>query len=190
VVVADRLVIAAPDRSGLLAAAAGVLCLAGLDVRSADARTIDGIAVDEFDVVPGPRGLPAPESLAASLEDALADRLDLAEAIASRAHAYRRSGAARTSVMTTVDQSASALATVVEVRAPDRIGLLWRLADTITANGLTVGAARAVSLGHEAVDVFYVRTAEGSKLVGAALDALLADLAAAGAPEPLEPHPD
>ena len=92
--------------------------------------------------------------------------------------------------MTTVDQSASALATVVEVRAPDRIGLLWRLADTITANGLTVGAARAVSLGHEAVDVFYVRTAEGSKLVGAALDALLADLAAAGAPEPLEPHPD
>jgi [protein-PII] uridylyltransferase len=191
-VVDDHVVIAAPDQPGLLAAAAGVLCLAGLDVRSVDARTIAGTAVDEFDVVSGPRGVPAPAALEASLAAALDGDLSLAGAIASRARDYardyRRLGTARSSVVTAVDPDASDRSTVVEVRAPDRVGLLWLLAEVITKNGLVVTAARAVSLGHEAVDVFYLRTLDGAKVHGDALDRLLAELAVVGTPEDPETH--
>ena len=188
-VLGDRVVIAAPDRPGLLAAAAGVLCLAGLDVRSADVRGIGSIAVDEFDVAPGPRGIPSPEALAASLAEVLAGDRELASAIEARARDYSRGGEARTAVVASVDELASAHATVVEVRAPDRVGLLWRLAEAITANGLSVTAARAVSLGHEAIDVFYVRTSAGGKVEGEALERLLGNLGDAGSPDEPDSRP-
>ena len=47
-------------------------------------------------------------------------------------------------------------ATVVEVRAHDEPGLLWRIGRALGECGLNVQAARVETLGAEAVDVFYV----------------------------------
>ena len=45
---------------------------------------------------------------------------------------------------------------MVEVRAHDAPGLLWRIARALSECGLDVRAARVETLGAEAVDVFYV----------------------------------
>ena len=45
---------------------------------------------------------------------------------------------------------------MVEVRAHDAPGLLWRIGRALGECGLDVRAARVETLGAEAVDVFYV----------------------------------
>jgi [protein-PII] uridylyltransferase len=64
-----------------------------------------------------------------------------------------------------VDNHASASATVVEVRAPDRLGVLYRITRALADLDLDIRMAKVSTLGHEVVDVFYVRTATGGKLV-------------------------
>ena len=59
---------------------------------------------------------------------------------------------------------ASDTATVVEVRAHDAPGLLWRVGRALGECGLDVRAARVETLGAEAVDVFYVTDGEGKPL--------------------------
>jgi [protein-PII] uridylyltransferase len=64
---------------------------------------------------------------------------------------------------------ASDTATVVEVRAHDAPGLLWRVGRALGECGLDVRAARVETLGAEAVDVFYVTDASGQPLSDAEL---------------------
>jgi [protein-PII] uridylyltransferase len=63
---------------------------------------------------------------------------------------------------------ASRTATVVEVRAHDAPGLLWRIGRALGECGLDVRAARVETLGAEAVDVFYVVGADGCPVTDAA----------------------
>ena len=60
-------------------------------------------------------------------------------------------------------------ATVVEVRAHDAPGLLWRVGRALGDCGLDVRAARVETLGAEVVDVFYVTDADGQPLTDAGL---------------------
>jgi [protein-PII] uridylyltransferase len=69
---------------------------------------------------------------------------------------------ARTSV--TVDNRASDAATVVEVRAPDRVGTLYRITRALADLHLDIRHAKVATLGHEVVDSFYVADANGSKI--------------------------
>jgi UTP:GlnB (protein PII) uridylyltransferase len=61
---------------------------------------------------------------------------------------------------------ASDTATVVEVRAHDAPGLLWRVGRALGECGLDVRAARVETLGAEVVDVFYVTDGDGKLLAG------------------------
>ena len=65
--------------------------------------------------------------------------------------------------MTLVD-GASRSATVLEVRAHDEPGLLWRIGRALGECGLDVRAARVETLGAEVVDVFYVTDSAGGLL--------------------------
>jgi len=58
---------------------------------------------------------------------------------------------------------------VVEVRAHDAPGLLWRVGGALGECGLDVRAARVETLGAEVVDVFYVTDSGGKPLAGADL---------------------
>ena len=69
---------------------------------------------------------------------------------------------ARTSVI--VDNRASATATVVEVRAPDRIGTLYRITQALADLDLDIRLAKVATLGHEVVDSFYVADPSGAKV--------------------------
>lgn len=189
-VAGSRITIAAPDRPGLLWRAAGVLALHRLAVKSA--RTMSSpsspsssegsgeTAVLDFTAVPEFGSPPDPAGLEADLRRMLAGRLDVAERLERRARSVRGrpgTGAAPPRVMIVDD--ASRTATVVEVRAHDRPGLLWRIGQALGACGLRVRAARVDTLGAEAVDVFYVVDENGRPL-GAAddLDAVRTEILA------------
>jgi [protein-PII] uridylyltransferase len=85
-----------------------------------------------------------------------------------------------------IDNEASAAATVVEIRAPNAIGLLYHVAKGLLACGLDIVSARVSTLGHEVVDAFYVRHQNGTKVTDrATLDRLRAIIVSKLSPEQL-----
>ncbi|WP_243719773.1 ACT domain-containing protein [Actinomadura sp. KC06] len=122
-------------------------------------------AVLDFTAVPEFGTPPDPAALEADLRRMLADRLDVADRLERRARSIRvRPGAAVAPPRVMIVDDASRTATVVEVRAHDRPGLLWRIGQALGACGLQVRAAQVDTLGAEAVDVFYVVDAGGRPL--------------------------
>ena len=161
--------VVAPDRPGLFRHVAGVLALHGLDVLAARAwSSDDGWAVEHFHVEPAFGKDPNWPAVEADIVKALAGGVAFEARLADRARQYAgRTGVlaatpARTQV--TVDTEASATATVVEVRAPDRIGTLYRITRVLSDLGLDIRTAKVSSVGHEVVDAFYVVEADGSKV--------------------------
>ena len=51
--------------------------------------------------------------------------------------------------------------TVIEVRAANRVGVLHRIARSLTDVGLDIRHATVQSMGEDVVDTFYVRTLTG-----------------------------
>jgi [protein-PII] uridylyltransferase len=151
--------VAGPDRPGLLWQAAGVLASHRLVVRSANVFTRDGMAVTVLRVAPEFGDPPDAGIVAGDLRRMLDGRLDVTERLRRRAAASAGRSADVPGVpppkVTLVDD-ASRTATVVEIRAHDEPGLLWRMGRALGDCGLDVRAARVETLGAEAVDVFYV----------------------------------
>jgi [protein-PII] uridylyltransferase len=169
----SELTVTADDRLGLFSLVAGTLTVHGTSILSADLFTRDdGIVLDTLLVaeVPGHRPL-RPERrarLEAALLDAVAGRLSVPEAFERWRHSARRArrpgGRAAKPPRVRFDQEASALATVVEVRAPDQPGLAYALAHALAELGLDITSARIATAKALALDVFYVRDAKGRKL--------------------------
>jgi [protein-PII] uridylyltransferase len=164
----DRCVVAAPDRNGLLAAVAGTLALHGVEVRSASGwSSDDGLAVEEYRTERRLGGEAPWKRIEADLSRALSGELDLRAKLRERAAAYagsvkRLSAAPSPPPAVLVDHDASSTATLVEVRAPDRVGVLHLVADTIASAGFDIVVALVETLGHEVVDVFYIRPSADS----------------------------
>jgi len=103
------------------------------------------------------------QDLAAVLSDPAA----IDERLSARGRAYpapRRSAAYVPGADVRVDNDASASATVLEVRAPDEVGLLHRITRVLFEASLDVVSARVSTLGELVVDAFYVREAKGTKV--------------------------
>jgi [protein-PII] uridylyltransferase len=185
---ADEMVVVAPDVPGLLATVVGLLALHGQDVRAAEASLgEDGRAVERFALLPQFDREPDWDRFRAELVDALAGRLPLAERLLERADRYRPTKPAAAWIPETrvrVLRGASSHATVLEVRAADEAGLLSRIAGTIAAIGLDIAQARAITMGPEAVDTFYVRDAATGAQVDDRAEEITAWLSAALAPAP------
>ena len=164
----SEVTIVAPDRPGLLWQAAGVLASHRLAVRSANATSHRNMAVAAFTVAPEYGDPPDANLVTSDLRRALEGRLDVAERLERRMRAYRESPApvAVAPPKVTLLDDASRTATVVEVRAHDAPGLLWRIGRALGDCGLDVKAARVETLGAEAVDVFYVVDAGGGPVDG------------------------
>jgi [protein-PII] uridylyltransferase len=158
-------VVAAPDRRGLLASVTGTLALHGLSVRSADAVSEDGAALEIFAVEVASDKWPDHLRLRGDLEAVLSGRLALGERLQAKAAAYagtRRAHSAHPVVPEVfVDNDASATSTVLEVRTTDEIGLLHRVTQALFDCGLDVVSARVSTTGTVVVDAFYVRRALG-----------------------------
>jgi [protein-PII] uridylyltransferase len=156
--------VAAPDRTGLFATLAGVLALHRLSVRSAQARTEDGMAIDVWTVVPDRDHEPRAEALRTDIARAVGGELDLTAKLTARDAGRRVPALPPPAPRVEVMPGASETATVLEVRAGDRPGLLYRLGRALALMGVSIRAARVVTLGAEAVDVFYLQDAAGLPL--------------------------
>ena len=158
----------AADRPGLLAQFAGVLSAHRIDIlRARITSTTDGFALDIFDVT-GPLGrLVEPERWEAAKADLVRVLTGetAVESILEKRRAHRVFHRPLPSVQTkvSVDNRASQHFTVIDVRAEDRIGLLYVIASQLTALGLEVAVAKVATEAHRAIDSFYV-TASGAKL--------------------------
>jgi len=68
-------------------------------------------------------------------------------------------------VWVVVNNNAHPSCTILEVQAPDRLGLLYHLLRAISHGGISIDAARIATEQKAALDVFYLRNKEGGKIV-------------------------
>ena len=177
--------VATRDAPGLLATLTALMVAHGMEVQAASAYTLAGpegggpLALDVFRVaVDPPDGDIAAlwERFAESLGAALRGELD-AGALVTRLGRPSPLGARvvpRVPTRVTVDNQASSRATVVEVQAADRFGLLHAVTRALASEGLDVSLCKAITEADRVVDVFYVRRrGSGAKVTDPeAVDAL------------------
>ncbi|MGW3552470.1 [protein-PII] uridylyltransferase [Streptomyces griseoincarnatus] len=169
-----ELLIAVPDQAGVLPAVAGVLAMHRLTVRTAELRSlnlpdgVDGsVLLLDWRVAAEYGSLPQAARLRADLVRALDGSLDIAGRLAERDAAYpRRRGVVAPPPRVTVAPAASRHATVIEVRAQDAPGLLFRIGRALEDTAVRVRSAHVSTLGANAVDVFYVTQEQGVPLPG------------------------
>ncbi|MFF3908579.1 [protein-PII] uridylyltransferase [Streptomyces sp. NPDC001848] len=169
-----ELLIAVPDQPGVLPAVSGVLAMHRLTVRTAELRALDlpdgmdgSVLLLDWRVAAEYGSLPQAARLRADLVRALDGSLDISSRLAERDAAYpRRRGVVPPPPRVTVAPAASHHATVIEVRAQDAPGLLFRIGRALEKAGVRVRSAHVSTLGANAVDAFYVTTATGAPLPG------------------------
>jgi [protein-PII] uridylyltransferase len=62
------------------------------------------------------------------------------------------------------DDAASASATVIEVHAPDGVGVLYRITRALAEMGLDIRVAKVQTLGDTVVDAFYAVNGDGTRI--------------------------
>jgi [protein-PII] uridylyltransferase len=158
--------IISPDRTGLLSIVSGVLNLLRLDVRSARTKTINGVAVMEWLVVPDPNApVLTSDDLERELMKGLAAEEKLAERIQNRIDAYAQMPTIPVPapvVETFLDAATDA--TIIEVRSHDRPALLFSIGDTVRKCNIDIKSAIVTTLGAEAIDTLYVSEIGGGAL--------------------------
>jgi [protein-PII] uridylyltransferase len=159
------------DAPGLLARLAGTLTGHGLSILSLDAFTrSDGIVLDTFKVCDATGLAPVrPErwkAIEADLAAAVTGTHDVDAAVArGRAKAPRRARRRPpTRPAVHFDSVPGQGATVVEVRAEDEPGLVYRIASTLSGLRLDIVLAKIATEKTHAYDVFYVTEATGQPL--------------------------
>jgi [protein-PII] uridylyltransferase len=161
------LVVVARDVPGLFSLIAGTLAAHRINIMSAQIHTrADGIAIDTLQVN-DPAGEPvtsAPQ-WARTLE-ALRAVLTGEERVESVLAARRRAGreVGEGSLKIVVDNQLSDDYTVVEVKCPDRVGLLYLITAALSALGLDIASARIATEIDKALDTFYVHDDKGQKI--------------------------
>ncbi|MGW3284588.1 [protein-PII] uridylyltransferase [Streptomyces sp. NPDC001002] len=169
-----ELLIAVPDQPRVLPSVAGVLAMHRLTVRTAELRALDlpdgvegSVLLLNWRVAAEYGSLPQAARLRADLVRALDGSLDIAGRLAERDAAYpRRRGVVAPAARVTVASAASRFATVIEVRAQDAPGLLFRIGRALEDAGVLMRSAHVSTLGANAVDAFYVTGPEGAALPG------------------------
>jgi len=165
------------DRAGLFYKLAGAFSVAGLSILGAKVISrSDHIAIDTFYVVEPGRGVvqstTAQETFAKTIESALVASNDLypeilaqAKKHTSRYTALNRNDGPHTSFPPTVEvyHELSMERTIVEIQARDQIGLLYRLAKTISDHGFDITFARIGTERGVALDTFYIESSDPAR---------------------------
>lgn len=154
------LTVCVPDRPGTLARTAGVLALHRVSVLSAQAfSTTAGMALERF--VLEERGS-SWDDILETLGAVYSGRLALDAHLERKAADYRPALPIDPEVRILQDEASHS--TVIEVRAPDALGLLYATTAGLSDLDLDIHVAKIDTLGERVVDVFYVRTPWGTKI--------------------------
>ncbi len=163
------LVVVTRDLPGLFSLIAGTLAASGVNIISAQIHTrADGIAIDTFQVNDPAGDVVGSAAHWARPLDALRAVItgeQSVEALLARRRALGREATGPGGPpKITLDNQLSDSATVIEVKCPDRLGLLYLITRALAGLGLDIVSARIATEIDQAFDTFYVQDREGRKL--------------------------
>jgi [protein-PII] uridylyltransferase len=171
------------DHPGLFAAVAGAISSFGLSIVKAEAfSNAQGIVVDTFAFSDPHRTLELNPSevdrLRGIVRRVVEGKQDAAKLLRGRPKPLLPSRAARLKPRVVLNNEASDSATLIEIVAEDRAGLLYDLARAISDAGCNIEVVLIDTEAHKALDVFYV-TSNGGKLDADSGERLTKELLAA-----------
>jgi [protein-PII] uridylyltransferase len=153
------------DRAGLFFKLAGAFSVAALNILSAKITTRnDHIAIDTFEVTEPGHG-PVRDAQARALfeqtvEEALVGNKDLGLEIAAQMKKFYPATDGATAPSVEVYLEIASPRAIVEIHAPDRFGLLYRIGHVITDHGFSLAAARVHTQRGLAIDSFYLESGD------------------------------
>ncbi len=182
---ATRVVVCTQDCHGLFAIIAGVLASHGLSIARAQLFTReDGCVIDTleildfhvFDTMEMDESVKLKKwrRVEQDLRDTLNGRKDVAEMVrAARCH-FMMKGRGTTDIPAKVyfDNNVSRTHTVIDLHAPDRLGLLYDVTSTMANLGLDIDTARITTDARKAIDAFYVTRGDGQKIAESEFDSV------------------
>jgi [protein-PII] uridylyltransferase len=168
------------DKPMLFANICGVLSSFGMDILRGHAMTNpNGLVLDVFQFTDGERFLAlnpdARDAVLQALKDAVAGRANVADRLRRRQMGLKRPRASSVTPLVYCDNSSSNRYTIVEIVAPDQLGLLHRIGTAIAACGSEIDLVLIATEGAKAIDVFHI-TKGGAKLSDAEQQALASAL--------------
>jgi [protein-PII] uridylyltransferase len=165
----SELVIATRDVPGLFSLIAGTLAAQGINILSAQIHTrADGIVIDTFQVN-DPFGEAVTEEARwrltlEALRRVLRGEVSVEDLLAKRRAVHPAGEGIAGPAKISVDNQLSDSRTVVEVKCPDRVGLLYVITHTLSGLGLDIASARIATEIDQAYDTFYVTDRHGRRL--------------------------
>jgi [protein-PII] uridylyltransferase len=165
----SELVVATRDVPGLFSLIAGTLAAEGINILAAQIHTrADGTAIDTFQVN-DPFGETVTEDARWRRTLDLLRRVLRGEQSVDALLAARRQGrpvaeGAPFPPRIALSNDLSDSRTVVEVKCPDRVGVLYSITRTLAGHGLDIVAARVATEIDQAYDTFYVMDRAGKRL--------------------------
>jgi [protein-PII] uridylyltransferase len=168
-----ELTVYVPDHPRLLALLTGACAAGGASIAGAKIfTTTDGMALDTLLI---PREFEEAEDeerrldrIVALMRQAFAGEIKLREAVARVSQPKGRIKAFTVEPQVIVSNETSNRFTVIEIAGLDRLGLLFKLTDSLFRLNLNIASAQVTTFGERAVDVFYVTDLLGQKITSKA----------------------
>jgi [protein-PII] uridylyltransferase len=163
-----QLTVVTLDKPMLFANICGVLSSFGMDILRGHAMTNpNGLVLDVVRFTDGERFLAlnpeASDAVLHAIEEVVAGRSTAADRLRGRREGLRRRRAGHVAPIVHADGEASRRYTVLEIIAPDELGLLYRISHAIAMNGCAIDLVLIATEGDQAIDVFHI-TKSGAKL--------------------------
>jgi [protein-PII] uridylyltransferase len=156
------------DQPFLFSNISGVLSSFGMDILRGFAFTKpDGLVVDMFHFIDEDRFLElngeGDEELLRMLKEVVSGRVDVGSRLRGREQGALRRRLPAFAPVIRCDNTSSRRYTIVEIIAPNALGLLYRVSRAMSESGCDVDLVLIATEGRRAIDVFHL-TREGSKL--------------------------
>jgi [protein-PII] uridylyltransferase len=163
------LVVVTRDVVGLFSLIAGALTAHGINILSAQIFTrADGVAIDTFQVN-DPFGEAVTEEarwrrVLDGLRSVIRGEQTVETLLAARRTGRPVADRFEGPVKVTVDNQLSDSHTVIDVKCPDRVGLLYLLTRTLSSLGCDIASAHIATEVEQAFDTFYVTDRQGRRI--------------------------
>ena len=163
-----QLTVVTLDKPMLFANICGVLSSFGMDILRGHAMTNpNSLVLDSFQFHDSERFLAlnaeGADAVLHALEDVVAGRSTAGDRLRGRRAGLRRRRPGPVAPIVRTDGETSRRYTVLEIIAPDELGLLYRISHGIATHGCAIDLVLIATEGDKAIDVFHI-TKEGAKL--------------------------
>ena len=171
----DEFTVCAPDKKGIFSEFCGVLSASGLNILGArivttlDKKAFDVFYVERTDYLTEEEYGEVWKKVDKNLSKVFDGDVEVDELVERRKRNYSSYGRKIPEYPPEIvfDNESSDKATVIEVYAHDREGLLYSITKTISEMNLSIDYAKISTRADQVADTFYVRDSRGRKISGA-----------------------